>query len=582
MHEFSVEEFKTRRDGDVVELELPPCSPQEEEIVNPLIPPTSGIRIELLKNAGDGAYVAPASTHGLFLRIFAAISDVCGEMKGDKLRVLLVSDERPTSPMLLEEAARTFLAAGDEVFFQECDDPSSPESLASTPYGSAAVALFDEVDAVIVITASHNNVVWNGVKFYYELPIPISGDLMRRVSQKALEYDSVKMLAQLPGDIPRLPVVERNNEYVRKLLEHVVEFEASPGSRVVLWPFWGKAKGIVDLLAGIGVEVVLIEEEVNPPDPTVMSEEHKAKVTGKMRETGAKLAILLDADRDRIVFIIDREGEFVTFTPNELYTAMHNILARDFDAKLVNVRTIPSDPRCDDASLVNFITGVGYKHLGVVLYLLTGERVDESKFNTSILYYKNGDEFLQIATRGDISAPFREVIASGKVEVGDHLVFVLWEESGGHTFDLLAVESTDPLSFSSALPLVGDKFPAPAICVLTELVNRGYDLTSAVDQSIRFTRKEIHAVDREKLAMMERLEALVGRNVEFGRFTYKVVAFRDNEGAVETIGFQSDTSVLFIRPSGTGPAVRVYVFGPESSFKEEIREVKAGIEARFK
>ena len=51
---------------------------------------------------------------------------------------------------------------------------------------------------------------------------------------------------------------------------------------------------------------------------------------------------------------------------------MHNILSKDFGKKILNVRTIPSDLRGDHTSFMNILTGVGYKHLGLILYFLMG------------------------------------------------------------------------------------------------------------------------------------------------------------------------------------------------------------------
>lgn len=575
-----IEPLRTRAEGDRTIVNLPECTAEERETVNPLVPPTSGLRMLLLDKKDENAYVMPARRHALFLRVFKAISEVLGEKQGQPLHILLVSDERPTAPHLLEESARIFLADGHRVYFQE---PGAKfRSPLSTPYASASLSLFDELDVVVVVTASHNSIVWNGIKFYYQLPIPISGDLMRAISERALSYAELPMLAALPDDVPHLPAEARNNEYIRQLLGRILEMKALRGQKVVLWPFMGPATGIVSLLNQLGAEVVLIDREVDPPDPTEMTAEHEQLVISNLQESGAKLAILLDADRDRIVFLLEQGGQYQTLSPNELYTAMHNVLSRDMDNAILNVRTVPSDPRGDEESVASYITGVGYKHLGVILYLLSHQLEDESKFETGILYYKAGAEFVQIDEHAKAFAPLEQLVEEEKLAPGEELVAVLWEESGGHTFNLLKLEQVDPLQFSSPFPLIGDKYPAPAICVLTELINRGYDLSEYIDQSIVSYRDEIHASDREKLAIMDQFTDLVGKELAFGEYHYKVFSFTENTGKLEIIGLRSDHSVLYFRPSGTGPLIRIYIFGDKARYRDEIETVQRGIDERFR
>ena len=104
-----------------------------------------------------------------------------------------------------------------------------------------------------------------------------------------------------------------------------------------------------------------------------------------MAQVNSNIAILLDADRDRIALYIKQNGEYFSYIPNEIYSAMHNILAKEFKKKIINVRTIPSDLRGDNTSFMNILTGVGYKHLGVIMYFFFGIEVDKSKINTAIL-----------------------------------------------------------------------------------------------------------------------------------------------------------------------------------------------------
>ncbi len=46
---------------------------------------------------------------------------------------------------------------------------------------------------------------------------------------------------------------------------------------------------------------------------------------------------------------------------------------------------------------------------------------------------------------------------------------------------------------SSVLPVIGDKYPVPAILTLCALIESGYDLTDSIDKNILGTRTTIHA-----------------------------------------------------------------------------------------
>ena len=54
-----------------------------------------------------------------------------------------------------------------------------------------------------------------------------------------------------------------------------------------------------------------------------------------MSQANSNIALLLDADRDRIVLYINQNGEYFTYIPNEIYTAMHNILAKEYNKKII-------------------------------------------------------------------------------------------------------------------------------------------------------------------------------------------------------------------------------------------------------
>ncbi|NMC07752.1 MAG: hypothetical protein GYA24_21240 [Candidatus Lokiarchaeota archaeon] len=571
--EICFEDLHLKPIDGAIQVVLPKMTPDQVDAVDPLIPPTSGIRLRILDKKDTG-YSCPASKYTLFLRLFKAISTIVKEKLGRVARVIVTSDERPTSDALVKHALQILAFDGHELLVQALEKKTITldqftHSGMSTPYSSAAIAVLAGIDVVITVSASHNSATWNGIKFYFKQPIPVAGDLLKEISKKAIELVEIPLKSSSSVLLHADDIETRINDYVLDVIKHVIPIQGITGKPVVLWPYMGNAKEIHDLLLHYGVNVVKIEKTMEPPDPTVNLPIDEVK--GYLERSGASLAILLDADRDRIVFIIKIGNNFVQLNPNELYTAMHNILARDYKKTIINVRTVPSDPRCDGNAACTIESGVGYKHLGMIQFVSSGIPVDKSQFESALIYGKLKEGRVKIES----SIALLDFLGNNLPTLEEAVLMVLWEESGGHTMNLVkprfngtSLEKLEPVT-----PLIGDKFPAPAIILLAELINRGHDLVSAIDTSIAGQRVEIEADDKRKQAIMKAMEKRVGNQVIIGGKSYEVVDYRDNLGMLDIISFRSDQSVLFARPSGTGNSVRIYIFGEKVSGKKELENV---------
>lgn len=549
-------------------INLEPLTEEEEEVINPLVPPTSGLRMEILERQ-DGRYILTNKKLMHFLRVLKAISVVAKEeLHKESPSILIVADDRPSADTLLDFASRIFQYENYSIYQQDQEGTVLEgtnyvrgKSKMSAPYGSASIAIFDAIDVVLVLTASHNALKWNGLKFYIKRPIPISGGVMKSVSKHAISLTQIKLSKTYTPKM--INADQKNNDYIRELVSNIIDCSVLNGKKILLWPFLGVAPEIVQLIRSYGAEVMLIQEDRNPPDPTRGFDEDMIKK--KMHQNNIKIAVMLDADRDRLVFLVKSKDRYVKLSSNELYTSMMNIISKEMDKKFINVRTIPSDPRCDDSSLVTFVTGVGYKHLGLIQYLAASREVPESQLQSAILYHLNNGKYEKVQTTGDI-----EKIIEDRNVYGD-VIFALWEESGGHTFNILKISAEgDGTKISSKLPLIGDKYPAAAILVLCTLVEMGYELTDYIDQSIVGTRTTIKATDEEKVEFLQDFSAKVGQTVDVAGKQYEIGAFSNLEDKVAVIFFQSTDSMLYARPSGTGPKIRVYVFGNQSSANEEL------------
>jgi phosphomannomutase len=563
-----------------VSLKLPELSESEKNIIDPLVAPTSGLRIQIYDIIEENKkYYLPNSKFFLFLRVFKAISQQYIELRGDQnLKILIVTDNRPSKDLLLRYCSEIFAYDGFEIFFQQ-DSPN--ESKVSSPYGAASVTLYDDIDLIIVLTASHNDLSWNGIKFYVEYPIPMSGKVFKNISQKALSYKEIHFKTDFQPKL--VNTIKRNNDYVKALLSQVLEIKSLKGKNIVIWPYLGKAKGIVDLFKDYGANVILIEEEINPPNPIKIIRESRLKEV--MEQNDSTIALLLDADRDRIALYVKQNGEYFTYIPNEIFSAMHNILAKEFKKKIINVRTIPTDLRGDSTSFINIFTGVGYKHLGVILYFLLGMDVEQSKVDTAILYME--DEYKNLV-KINKPTPLRQQILQlmEKEEVeNESFLMVYWEESGGHTLNILNVSKnpeTDQFGFSTDFAVIADKYPVPALILITELICRGFIISESIDWSIKGINRTIRAIDEEKIKIMKNFNINDGKVITIGEKDYKISALSDNNNMVDIYQLKSENSTLYFRPSGTGPDVRFYIFGNVQTHLEEIQKTMKYVESNYK
>jgi len=573
--EYKIDDVKLdERANGIKILKLPDLNEEEKKKVDPIVAPTSGLRIQIFdieEIEGKKKYTLPNRNLFLFLRVFKAISQKFKELKSNQnLKVLIVTDNRPSKNILLNYCSQIFAHDGFEVYHQKDD---SGESRVSSPYGAASVALYEQINLIIVLTASHNELSWNGIKFYIDYPIPMSGALFKDITKNALKIREIPLKTDFSPFL--VDAEQKNNDYVIELLSKIIEIKSIKGKNIIIWPYLGKARGIVNLFKQIGANVILIEEELNPPNPLKNIQEQKLQKC--MTEVNSNIALLLDADRDRIVLYVKQNGEYFTYIPNEIYSAMHNILSRDYGKKILNVRTIPSDLRGDETSCFNILTGVGYKHLGVILYFLMDVQVETSKVDTAILYLEKEDKSL---VKINNPSPIKEEVINLMKKQGlpeEQFVIVMWEESGGHTINILDVSKntvSNEFLFSTPLPLIADKYPVPALVLITELICRGHKISGSIDWTIKGINRTMHAVDEDKIKLMNNFKTNDKKILSIGGKDYKVSALSDNNDMIDIYQLKSKNSTLYFRPSGTGPDVRFYIFGKRETHLEEIQKVQ--------
>ncbi|MDX1798774.1 MAG: hypothetical protein R3255_09000, partial [Candidatus Lokiarchaeia archaeon] len=159
----------------------------------------------------------------------------------------------------------------------------------------------------------------------------------------------------------------------------------------------------------------------------------------------------------------------------------------------------------------------------------------------------------------------------------ESFLMVYWEESGGHTLNILDVSKnneTKDYNFTSDYTLIADKYPVPALVLITELICRGYVISESIDWTIKGINRTIPAIDEEKIRIMKNFENNDGKSISINDKNYKVHALSDNNNMIDIYRLKSHDSTLYFRPSGTGPEVRFYIFGNVETHLNEIKRVQ--------
>lgn len=167
-----------------------------------------------------------------------------------------------------------------------------------------------ELDGGIMVTASHNPIDYNGLKFVREKSIPVSGDTglleIRALAESGQFPDSA-----LRGSVRDLDIWPSYRRHLRGL----VDLKDLRALKIVSNAGNGGAGLAVDLIAqDLPFTIVRLHHE---PDgsfpngvPNPMLEENRAVTSRAVLENGADFGIAFDGDYDRC-FFFDEQGRFI-------------------------------------------------------------------------------------------------------------------------------------------------------------------------------------------------------------------------------------------------------------------------------
>ncbi len=248
--------------------------------------------------------------------------------KKDAPHVVIGRDSRPSGQMFEMAAVAGLIASGCRV---------TRVGVLSTP-GVAIMIGHHRADGGMVITASHNPIIWNGVKALRHdgaaPPADRAMQIIQRFKDNNLGYVAVDKLRPCDEDHSGVKV------HTQRVLPHIdVDAVRAAGLTAVVDSVHGaggdEAKALLDAL---GVKLIHMYPQPtgrfpHTPEPT---RENLTELCAKVKQTGAAIGFAQDPDADRLA-VVDELGNYIGEEYTLALSAMH--LLKPGDIAVANLST---------------------------------------------------------------------------------------------------------------------------------------------------------------------------------------------------------------------------------------------------
>jgi phosphomannomutase len=190
---------------------------------------------------------------------------------------------------------------------------------APTPVISYGV-LAKKAGGAIIITASHNPAIWNGLKYKDEHGSSASDEITARIEDFISQAFNARKVSRVPlADAMKRGLVQELDldPIYFKQVDRLIDLEAirKAGLKLVFDPMYGAGAGYLKKVLGEGnTEIVEINGERNPLFPGIRPEPiavNLAALSSTVRDLGANAGLATDGDADRMG-IVDEKGVFIT------------------------------------------------------------------------------------------------------------------------------------------------------------------------------------------------------------------------------------------------------------------------------
>ena len=474
-------------------------------------------------------YTVSLATQGLASTILKR-----GE-EAKKRGVAIAYDVRMYSDKFAEIAARVLAANGIKVYLFDGIRP--------TPMLSYTIRKLSTISG-IVITASHNPKDYNGYKVYWEegsqILDEIADEILSEIS-KIGHYKNVKMMnfdeAKDKGLIQILGK-EIDDQYTREILNMAINDEnVDKDIKIVYTPLNGTGnKPVRRVLKERGFNNILVVPEQENPDPTFATvgypNPEDTKAFKYARELGlrekADLLLATDPDSDRVaVAVMNDNGDYTYLNGNQTGALLVNYI--------VTQRYAKNDLSSNAAIVKSIVTG----DLGKAV----AKKYGVTTFET-LTGFKN---ICAKANEWDVTGEYKFLFG--------------YEESIGYVYQDL-VRDKDAIVSSMIIAEMAGYYKNKGMSLLDVLENMYSEYGYYAEKQISIVLEGIEGQYRIKRMMDDiRHQPIMSIGEMMLKDTIDYLRDETDAGKSNVLRFfLDDGSWYAIRPSGTEPKIKIYIY----------------------
>ena len=463
--------------------------------------------------------------------------------------VAIAYDVRHFSKEFSEIAARVLAANGIKVYLFEDIRP--------TPVLSYTIRRLKTISG-IVVTASHNPRDYNGYKVYWEEGSQILDDIADEILDNinAIEdYSHIKLMdldeAEEKGFINYIGS-EIDDEYVEKVKALALNEDIDKDIKIVYTPLNGTGNILVRrVLKERGFTNVFVVPEQEMPDPNFTTVGYPNPEDTKAfdysidlgKEKDADILIATDPDCDRVACMVkNKDGEFIPLNGNQTGALMVEYIL----SSRHRVASLPENG-------------------AIVKSIVTGDlsKAVASKYKVATIETLTG--FKNICGK-----------ANEFDKTGDHSFIYGYEESIGYVYGTM-VRDKDGVISSMIISEMAAYYKKQGKTLLDKLdelyVEHGYYLEKLISivlegiegsQRIGRIMEDFRSNPTENIDNMKLIKTIDYLNDDTGNPKSNVLKYYFDDG-----------SWYAIRPSGTEPKIKIYIYSKDSDKVKSENKIKA-------
>lgn len=463
--------------------------------------------------------------------------------------VAIAYDVRQYSDVFSEIAARVLAANGIKTYLFDGIRP--------TPVLSFTVRRLNTISG-IVVTASHNPREYNGYKVYWEDGSQILDEIADEILAEIANIETYSQIEMMDLDeaVEKGLIVyigkEIDDEYNQKILDGAINEDIDKDIKVVYTPLNGTGNiPVRRVLRERGfTNIVVVPEQENPdykfttvgyPNPEDPKAFDYALKLGK--EVDADILVATDPDADRIAMVAkDSEGEYIFFNGNQTGALLVNYI---LSARKAN-GTLP-------------------ENAAIVKSIVTGDlgRAIAEKYGVDTFETLTGFKFICAK-------------ANEWEETKEHTFIFGYEESIGYTYGTLVRDKDAVVSSMLIIEMAAyyKKQGKNMVQVLEDIYSEfGYyseKLISIVLEGVEGSKRISRMMEEFRANPLETIEDMkLERTIDY------LLDDTGNSKSNVLKYYLSDGSWYAVRPSGTEPKIKIYIYSKAEDMEESKRKIAA-------